>query len=62
MEILDSTEPFLHWDRNLSELCEPGEIDSVLRTNVSLPPGMDGEGRGGRSEPGDPEKITLISP
>uniref|UniRef100_A0A4W6G0S5 Uncharacterized protein n=1 Tax=Lates calcarifer TaxID=8187 RepID=A0A4W6G0S5_LATCA len=30
MEILDSSEPFLHWDRNLSELSEAGEIDSVL--------------------------------
>lgn len=35
MEILDSTEPFLHWDRNLSELSEDGEIESVLYTNVS---------------------------
>ncbi|XP_068163334.1 cyclic AMP-responsive element-binding protein 3-like protein 2 [Antennarius striatus] len=33
MEILDSSEPFLHWDRNLSELSEDGEIDSVLYTN-----------------------------
>ncbi|XP_028256304.1 cyclic AMP-responsive element-binding protein 3-like protein 2 isoform X1 [Parambassis ranga] len=33
MEILDSSEPFLHWDRNLSELSEPGEIDCVLSTN-----------------------------
>ncbi|XP_076153088.1 cyclic AMP-responsive element-binding protein 3-like protein 2 [Alosa pseudoharengus] len=30
MEILDSAEPFLHWDRNLSELSEPGENDGVL--------------------------------
>ncbi|KAJ8006523.1 hypothetical protein DPEC_G00108140 [Dallia pectoralis] len=30
MEILDSTESFLHWDRNLSELSEPGENDSML--------------------------------
>uniref|UniRef100_A0A3Q3AQW1 Cyclic AMP-responsive element-binding protein 3-like protein 2 n=1 Tax=Kryptolebias marmoratus TaxID=37003 RepID=A0A3Q3AQW1_KRYMA len=28
MEILDSSEPFLHWDRNLSELSEAGDIDS----------------------------------
>lgn len=35
MEILDSTESFLHWDRNLSELSEDGEIESVLYTNVS---------------------------
>lgn len=35
MEILDSTEPFLHWDRNLSELSEAEEIDSMLYTNVS---------------------------
>lgn len=35
MEILDSTEPFLHWDRNLSELSEAGEGDCVLYTNVS---------------------------
>lgn len=35
MEILDSTEPFLHWDRNLSELSDDGEIESVLYTNVS---------------------------
>uniref|UniRef100_A0AAX7VAZ6 Cyclic AMP-responsive element-binding protein 3-like protein 2 n=1 Tax=Astatotilapia calliptera TaxID=8154 RepID=A0AAX7VAZ6_ASTCA len=32
MEILDSSEPFLHWDRNLSELSEAGEIDCVLST------------------------------
>uniref|UniRef100_A0A3Q3EFI2 cAMP responsive element binding protein 3-like 2 n=1 Tax=Labrus bergylta TaxID=56723 RepID=A0A3Q3EFI2_9LABR len=30
---LDSSEPFLHWDRNLSELSEAGEIDCVLYTN-----------------------------
>ncbi|KAJ8381984.1 hypothetical protein SKAU_G00027620 [Synaphobranchus kaupii] len=30
MEILDSAEPFLHWDRNLSELSEPGENDNVV--------------------------------
>ncbi|XP_030632237.1 cyclic AMP-responsive element-binding protein 3-like protein 2 isoform X2 [Chanos chanos] len=30
MEVLDSSEPFLQWDRNLSELSEPGENDSVL--------------------------------
>ncbi|XP_031169279.1 cyclic AMP-responsive element-binding protein 3-like protein 2 isoform X1 [Sander lucioperca] len=33
MEILDSSEPFLHWDRNLSELSEAGEMDCVLYTN-----------------------------
>ncbi|KAM7367223.1 hypothetical protein PAMP_015140 [Pampus punctatissimus] len=33
MEILDSSEPFLHWDRNLSELSEAEEIDCVLYTN-----------------------------
>ncbi|KAL3048299.1 hypothetical protein OYC64_006974 [Pagothenia borchgrevinki] len=33
MEILDSSEPFLHWDRNLSELSEAGEIDCGLYTN-----------------------------
>ncbi|XP_060885402.1 cyclic AMP-responsive element-binding protein 3-like protein 2 [Labrus mixtus] len=33
METLDSSEPFLHWDRNLSELSEAGEIDCVLYTN-----------------------------
>ncbi|XP_037317825.2 cyclic AMP-responsive element-binding protein 3-like protein 2 [Pungitius pungitius] len=33
MEILDGSEPFLHWDRNLSELSEAGEIDRVLYTN-----------------------------
>uniref|UniRef100_A0A3Q0QZL2 Cyclic AMP-responsive element-binding protein 3-like protein 2 n=1 Tax=Amphilophus citrinellus TaxID=61819 RepID=A0A3Q0QZL2_AMPCI len=32
MEILDSSESFLHWDRNLSELSEAGEIDCVLNT------------------------------
>lgn len=46
MEILDSTEPFLHWDRNLSELSEAGEIDSVLYTNVSNRSGMDGGVKG----------------
>uniref|UniRef100_A0A674DGY8 Cyclic AMP-responsive element-binding protein 3-like protein 2 n=1 Tax=Salmo trutta TaxID=8032 RepID=A0A674DGY8_SALTR len=30
MEILDSTESFLRWDRNLSELSEPGENEHVL--------------------------------
>uniref|UniRef100_A0A3Q2D3R8 cAMP responsive element binding protein 3-like 2 n=1 Tax=Cyprinodon variegatus TaxID=28743 RepID=A0A3Q2D3R8_CYPVA len=33
MEILDSSESLLHWDRNLSELSEAGELDSVLYTN-----------------------------
>uniref|UniRef100_A0A3P9J0J8 Cyclic AMP-responsive element-binding protein 3-like protein 2 n=1 Tax=Oryzias latipes TaxID=8090 RepID=A0A3P9J0J8_ORYLA len=33
MEILDSSEPYLNWDRNLSELSESGEIDSVLYNN-----------------------------
>ncbi|KAM9328090.1 cyclic AMP-responsive element-binding protein 3-like protein 2 [Pholidichthys leucotaenia] len=33
MEILDSSETFIHWDRNLSELSEAGDIDSVLYTN-----------------------------
>ncbi|XP_026219778.1 cyclic AMP-responsive element-binding protein 3-like protein 2 isoform X1 [Anabas testudineus] len=33
MEILDCSEPFLHWDRNLSELSEAGELDCVLHTN-----------------------------
>ncbi|XP_040029908.2 cyclic AMP-responsive element-binding protein 3-like protein 2 isoform X2 [Gasterosteus aculeatus] len=33
MEMLDGSEPFLHWDRNLSELSEAGEIDRVLYTN-----------------------------
>lgn len=47
MEILDSTEPFLHWDRNLSELSDTEEIDSMLYTNVSYRPGIDpGRGRG----------------
>lgn len=35
MEILDSSEAFLHWDRNLSELSEAEEIDCELYTNVS---------------------------
>ncbi|KAF7694171.1 cyclic AMP-responsive element-binding protein 3-like protein 2 [Silurus meridionalis] len=30
MEILDSTESYLHWDRNLSELSESADHDSVL--------------------------------
>lgn len=33
MEILDSSESLLHWDRNLSELSEAGELDSVLYNN-----------------------------
>uniref|UniRef100_A0A8D3E7T9 Cyclic AMP-responsive element-binding protein 3-like protein 2 n=1 Tax=Scophthalmus maximus TaxID=52904 RepID=A0A8D3E7T9_SCOMX len=33
MEIMDSSESFLHWDRNLSELSEAAEMDSVLYTN-----------------------------
>lgn len=33
MEILDSSEAFLHWDRNLSELSEAGEVDCALYTN-----------------------------
>lgn len=33
MEMLDSGEPFLHWDKNLSELSEAGEIDCALYTN-----------------------------
>ncbi|MEQ2180584.1 hypothetical protein GOODEAATRI_002657, partial [Goodea atripinnis] len=35
MEILDSSESFLQWDRNLSELSDSGELDSVLYANVS---------------------------
>ncbi|XP_069048099.1 cyclic AMP-responsive element-binding protein 3-like protein 2 [Lepisosteus oculatus] len=30
MEILDGGEPLLYWDRNLSELSEPGEGDTAL--------------------------------
>nr|XP_057922002.1 cyclic AMP-responsive element-binding protein 3-like protein 2 [Doryrhamphus excisus] len=33
MEILDSTEAFLHWDRNLSELSEAADMDCALYTN-----------------------------
>lgn len=44
MEILDCSEPFLHWDRNLSELSEAGELDCVLHTNVSHRSGMDDGG------------------
>ncbi|XP_033845570.1 cyclic AMP-responsive element-binding protein 3-like protein 2 [Periophthalmus magnuspinnatus] len=33
MEMLDSGEPFLHWERNLSELSEAGDIDCALYTN-----------------------------
>ncbi|KAM4523085.1 cyclic AMP-responsive element-binding protein 3-like protein 2 isoform 2-T3 [Fundulus diaphanus] len=33
MEILDSSESLLHWDRNLSELSEAEELDSLLYTN-----------------------------
>ncbi|XP_076016165.1 cyclic AMP-responsive element-binding protein 3-like protein 2 [Genypterus blacodes] len=33
MEILDSSESFLHWDRNLSELSEAGDNDCVLYNN-----------------------------
>lgn len=47
MEILDSTEPFLHWDRNLSELSDTEEIDSMLYTNVSYRSGIDPGGEGG---------------
>ncbi|TNN50968.1 Cyclic AMP-responsive element-binding protein 3-like protein 2 [Liparis tanakae] len=36
MELLDGSEPFLHWDRNLSELSEAGDIDRVLYTNQKL--------------------------
>lgn len=36
MEILDSGEQFLHWDRNLSELSEPGESEGVLYSTVSI--------------------------
>lgn len=35
MEILDSTEAFLQWDRNLSELSESADCDSVLYSTVS---------------------------
>lgn len=41
MEILDSSESFLHWDRNLSELSEGGESDNVLFSTVS----DDGDGK-----------------
>ncbi|XP_057710672.1 cyclic AMP-responsive element-binding protein 3-like protein 2 [Corythoichthys intestinalis] len=33
MEILDSSESLLHWDRNLSELSEAGDMDCALYTN-----------------------------
>ncbi|XP_077356671.1 cyclic AMP-responsive element-binding protein 3-like protein 2 [Festucalex cinctus] len=33
MEILDSSESFMHWDRNLSELSEAGDMDCALYTN-----------------------------
>ncbi|XP_061618149.1 LOW QUALITY PROTEIN: cyclic AMP-responsive element-binding protein 3-like protein 2 [Phyllopteryx taeniolatus] len=33
MEILDSSEGFLHWDRNLSELSDAGDMDCALYTN-----------------------------
>ncbi|XP_061662098.1 cyclic AMP-responsive element-binding protein 3-like protein 2 [Syngnathoides biaculeatus] len=33
MEILDSGEGFLHWDRNLSELSDAGDVDCALYTN-----------------------------
>ncbi len=45
MEILDSSEQFLHWDRNLSELSEAEEIDCVLYTNVSYRSVMEGGGK-----------------
>eukprot|EP00064_Thunnus_orientalis_P020993 superscaffoldBa00006106_g21147 len=48
MEILDSSEPFLHWDRNLSELSEAGEIDCVLYTNLNL--GVQDAADDGRSD------------
>lgn len=35
MEILDSSEPFLRWDRNLSELSESADNDNVLYSTVS---------------------------
>ncbi|XP_068442775.1 cyclic AMP-responsive element-binding protein 3-like protein 2 [Clinocottus analis] len=35
MELLDSSEPFLHWDRNLSELSEAGEIDRLYTNHFS---------------------------
>lgn len=31
--MLDSGEPFLHWDRNLSELSDAGDVDCALYTN-----------------------------
>lgn len=33
MEMLDNSEPFLHWDRNLSELSDAGDVDCALYTN-----------------------------
>lgn len=33
MEMLDSGEAFLHWDKNLSELSDSGEADCALYTN-----------------------------
>lgn len=33
MEMLDSGEPFLHWEKNLSELSDTGEVDCALYTN-----------------------------
>ncbi|XP_026090950.1 cyclic AMP-responsive element-binding protein 3-like protein 2 [Carassius auratus] len=35
MEIMDSGEPFLQWDKNLSELSEPGENDILYSTHFT---------------------------
>ncbi|XP_016125810.1 cyclic AMP-responsive element-binding protein 3-like protein 2 [Sinocyclocheilus grahami] len=35
MEIMDSGEPFLQWDKNLSELSEPGENDILFSTHFT---------------------------
>lgn len=35
MELLDSTESFLHWDRNLSELSDAGEVESLYTNHFS---------------------------
>uniref|UniRef100_A0A8C2AQU4 Cyclic AMP-responsive element-binding protein 3-like protein 2 n=1 Tax=Cyprinus carpio TaxID=7962 RepID=A0A8C2AQU4_CYPCA len=35
MEIMDSGEPFLQWDKNLSELSEPGDSDILYSTHFT---------------------------
>lgn len=55
MEVCESggeQPPLLHWDRKLSELCEPADPDTLLCHTVRSGGGAAGGGLRGRCSPG----------